>query len=344
MSRIIPEITIIFLLTIVNGLFAMSEIALLAARKARLRQQASQGNSRAGTALVLQEDPNNFLSTIQIGITLVGVLSGAFGGATIAEEIARYLSKYPLLAQHSEVIGISIVVLGVTYLLLILGELVPKRLALHSPEKVATAVAQPMSVVAKIAAPLVSVLSASTNGVLGLLGLKEATEPAVTEEDVRGLLRQGTQSGVFEPMEQQIVERLFQFSDRPVSTIMIPRDDVRWLDINEEYSRWRHQVVKRSHSRFLLCDGSLDYVLGVILGKDLLDEPGRTNVRTLLKQPVVVPGQATALKVLEQLQRTRAHIAVVIDENGQVEGLLTSTDLLEALVGELPGSLDGKAA
>src|SRR5215471_7261261 len=340
MSRVIPEIIIIFLLTIVNGLFAMSEVALLAARKARLQQQASQGNARAARALGLQQNPNNFLSTVQIGITLVGVLSGAFGGATIAEEIAGYLNRYPVLAPYGELIGISIVVIGVTYLLLILGELVPKRLALHSPEGVAAAVATPTSVVARIGSPLVSVLSASTDAVLALFGLKETREPAVTEEDVRGLLRQGTQSGVFEPMEQQIVERVFQFSDRRVSTLITPRSDVVWLDVNEDYSTWRHLVAHSPHSGFLLCDGHIDRVLGIILAKDLLGEEG-TDVRRLLKQPVVIPPQTTALKVLEQLQQAKVHMAVVIDEYGKLEGLLTSTDLLTGLVGELPeGSPD----
>jgi putative hemolysin len=340
MSRVIPEIIIILLLTIVNGLFAMSEVALLAARKARLQQQASQGNARAARALVLQQNPNNFLSTVQIGITLVGVLSGAFGGATIAEEIAGYLSRYPVLAPYGEAIGISIVVIGVTYLLLILGELVPKRLALHSPEGVAATVATPTSVVARIGSPLVSVLSASTDAVLALFGLKEASEPAVTEEDVRGLLRQGIQSGVFEPMEQQIVERVFQFSDRRVSTLITPRSDVVWLDVNEDYSTWRHLVAHSPHSGFLLCDGHIDRVLGIILAKDLLGEEG-TDVRRLLKQPVVIPPQTTALKVLEQLQQAKVHMAVVIDEYGKLEGLLTSTDLLTGLVGELPeGSPD----
>jgi putative hemolysin len=338
MSRIIPELIIIFLFTIVNGLFAMSEVALLAARKARLERQASQGNARAATALVLQQDPNNFLSTVQIGITLVGVLSGAFGGATIAEEIARYLSRYPMLAPYGEAIGISIVVIGVTYLLLVLGELVPKRVALHNPEGAAAAIAQPMSVVARIGAPLVTVLSASTNAVLGLYRLKEATEPAVTEEDVRGLLRQGTQSGVFEPIEQQIVERVFQFSDRRVSTLITPRADVVWLDVNEEYSTWRSRVVHSPHSGFLVCDGSLDRILGVIFVKDLLDESCRTDVRKALQQPVLISPQTTALKVLEQLQQTKVHMAVVIDEDGKVEGLLTSTDLLKALVGGIPAT------
>jgi putative hemolysin len=336
MSRVIPEIVVIFLLTIVNGLFAMSEVALLAARKSRLQQQASQGDARAARALALQQNPNNFLSTVQIGITLVGVISGAFGGATIAEEIAGYLSRSPVLAPHAEAVGISIVVIGVTYLLLILGELVPKRLALHSPEGVAAAVATPTSVVARIGAPLVSVLSASTDTVLALFGLKETSEPAVTEEDVRGLLRQGTQSGVFEPMEQQIVERVFQFSDRRVSTLITPRADVVWLDVNEDYSMWRHLVARSPHSGLLLCDGTLDRVLGIILAKDLLGEAEGTDVRRLLKRPVVISPHTTALQALERLEQAKVHMAVVIDEYGKVEGLLTSTDLLTGLVGELP--------
>jgi putative hemolysin len=345
MSRIVREITIIFLLTIINGLFAMSEVALLAARKVRLQQQSSHGNASAETALVLQENPNNFLSTVQIGITLVGVLTGAFGGATIAEEIAGYLSKYELLAPYGEVIGMSVVVLGITYLLLILGELVPKRLALHSPESIASAVARPMSVVARIGAPLVSVLSASTDAVLGLFGLQKTREPAVTEEDIRGLLRQGTQAGVFEPMEQQIVERLFQFSDRRISTLMIQRAEVVWLDVNQDYSTWRRQVVRSPHSRFLICDGNLDRVLGVILARDLLRETETTDVGSLMKQPAVFTPQTTALKALEQLQRAKLHMAIVIDEYGKVEGLVTTNDLLEALVGGVPGdALDRNAA
>jgi putative hemolysin len=334
MSPIIPELAIIFLLTIVNGLFAMSEVALLAARKGRLQNQASQGNVRAGTALALQQDPNNFLSTVQIGITLVGVLSGAFGGVTIAEELAAYLQRYPLLAPYSEAISVSVVVLGVSYLLLILGELVPKRLALHSPERVAASVAKPMSVIAKVGAPLVSLLSASTDAVLSLFRLKEGRAPAVSDEDVRALLRQGTQLGVFDVMEQRIVERMFQFSDRRVSTLMTRRADVEWLDVHEDYSTWQHRIVGSSHSRFPLCDGNMDRVLGVVLAKDLLDETRRTDIRRLLEQPIMVPSQTTALKVLEQFQQSKVHMAVMIDEHGKVEGVLTSTAILEALVGE----------
>jgi len=232
MSPVTIELVIILLLTIINGLFAMSEVALLSARKVRLQHLAERGNSQAAAALLLLKDPNNFLSTVQIGVTLVGVLSGAFGGATIAENIAGYLSRYPSVAQYGQTIGVSIVVLAITFLSLILGELVPKRLALHSPERLATAVARPMSFISKIGAPVVAVLSACTNVVLSILGIKDAGEPTVTEDDVRGLLRQGTQIGVFEPMEQQIVERVLQFGDRRVSMIMTPR-------IGEWFVEWK---------------------------------------------------------------------------------------------------------
>jgi putative hemolysin len=332
MSPIIPELAIILFLTIVNGLFAMSEVALLAARKGRLQNQASQGNVRAGNALVLQQDPNNFLSTVQVGITLVGVLSGAFGGVTIAEGLAGYFRRFPLLAPYAEAIGISVVVLGVSYLLLILGELVPKRLALHSPESVAASVARPMTVLAKVGAPLVSLLSSSTNAVLALCRLKEDTEPAVSEEDVRELLRQGGQSGVFEAIELQIVDRLFELSDRPVSTLMTRRADIGWMDVNQDYSAWRRRAADSPHTTFLMCDGQLDSVLGVISGKDLLDETEKADVRRLLTQPIVIPKHITALRVLEQLQRSAVHLAVVMDAEDKVAGVLTSTAILEALV------------
>lgn len=332
MSPIIPELAIIFLLTIVNGLFAMSEVALLAARKGRLQNQASQGNERAGTALVLQQNPNNFLSTVQIGITLVGVLSGAFGGVTIAEQLAGYLRRYPVLAPYAEAIGVSVVVLGVSYLLLILGELVPKRLALHRPESVAGSVARPMTLLAKVGAPLISLLSASTDAVLGLFRLKEANEPVVSEEDVRELLRQGAQSGVFEAIELQIVDRLFRLSEQQVSTLMTRREDIDWLDVNQDYSTWRHRIVDSPHSRFLLCDGSLDSVLGVILAKDLLDETGKTDMRKLARRPIAISSNTTALKALEQLQQATVQMAVAIDKDGKVAGVLTSTGILGALV------------
>ena len=327
---------IIVLLTIINGLFAMSEVALLSARRVRLQHSAERGDAGARLALGLLQDANNFLATVQIGITLVGILSGAFAGATIAEKIAAYLQGYPAIAPYGETIGIAIVVLGVTYLSLILGELVPKRLALHNPERVATAVAGPMSLISTLAAPAVRILSASTNAVLRLFALREPNEPPVTEEEVKALLRQGAQTGVFDPMEQQIVERVFQFADRRVSTIMTPRADIVWLDVHDDYNALCDEVLRSPHSQFPVCDGDLDRFAGVILAKDFLRGSDKFNVREDLKPAIVVPEQTAALRAIEQMRQTTVHLALVVDGHGSVSGLLTTADILEALVGDLP--------
>ena len=243
-----------------------------------------------------------------------------------------------------ETIGVSIVVLAITFLSLILGELVPKRLALHSPERLATAVARPMSFISKIGAPVVAVLSACTNVVLSILGIKDAGEPTVTEDDVRGLLRQGTQIGVFEPMEQQIVERVLQFGDRRVSMIMTPRSDVVWLDLREDYVNWRDKVVHSPHSRFPVCDGDMDHVLRIVEAKDFLVVNDKSRMRAVFKPTVMVPEQTAALNVVEQLRQAKVHMVLVIDEYGGTVGVVTATDLLEALVGSLPSGASDRSA
>lgn len=330
------EVAVVVLLVIVNGLFAMAEVAMISARRVRLQHLAERGNTRARKALLLLQDPNNFLSTVQVGVTLVGVLSGAFGGATIAEKIAGFLQRYPAIAPYGETIGISVVVLVITYLSLVIGELVPKRLALHHPERIATLVAGAMSAISRIGAPIVAVLSGSTNVVLKLFRLQDSKESAVTEEDVRGLLRQGTQAGVFEPAEQRIVERVFQFGDRRVSALMTARADINWLDINDDRAGWRAEISRSTHSRFPVCEGDLDRTIGILQAKDFLVAPEGSDVRSLLRAPVVVPEHMPALKVLESFRQTTVHIALVLDEYGGVQGLVSATDILEALVGELP--------
>lgn len=288
---------------------------------------------------MLLEDPNNFLSTVQIGVTLVGVLSGAFGGATIADNIAGYLSRYSLVAPYAGTIAISIVVLAITYLSLVIGELVPKRIALHNPEKIARMVAGLMSGMSRIGAPVVTILSISTNAVLAFFGLRKSSDQAVTEEDVRGLLRQGAQAGIFEPGEYQIVERVFQFADRRVSAIMTPRGDIVRLDVKDSYSELRTKITASLKSRFPVCDGDLDSVIGILHAKDFLAAPENADVRSLSKHPVVVPQTMPALKVLEQFRQTTVHIALAVDEYGSVRGLVSATDILEALVGELPDEI-----
>ncbi|MGB9898874.1 hemolysin family protein, partial [Thermanaerothrix sp.] len=231
-SRIL-EILIILLLILINGFFAMSEMALVSARKVRLQQQAEEGEKGAKTALALTESPNQFLSTIQIGITLIGILAGALGGATLSGDLARWLAQWPALAPYSQALALAIVVLLTTYFSLVLGELVPKRLALYYPEKIATAVARPMVALSRLTAPLVKLLSASTEVGLRLLGVRPAPEPEFTEEDIRGLIEQGTQEGIFESSEQRMVEGVFRLGDRTVDAIMTPRTEIEWLDLDE---------------------------------------------------------------------------------------------------------------
>jgi putative hemolysin len=336
MTTIALEIAVIIVLTIVNGVFAMSEVALLSARRSRLQRLAEHGDTRSRRALLLLEDPNNFLSTVQIGVTLVGVLSGAFGGATIAEKIAGYASRYPALAPYAGTVGISIVVIVITYLSLIVGELVPKRIALHNPEKITRMVAGMMSGVSRIGAPVVTILSVSTNAVLKIFGLGKPSEQSVTEEDVRGLLRQGATAGIFEPGEYQIVERVFRFADQRVNAIMTPRADIVWLDAKNTHSELRTKVSASLYSRFPVCDGDLDRVIGILHVKDFLTGAENADIRTLLKHPVIVPQSLPALKVLEKFRQTTVHIALAVDEYGGVRGLASATDILEALVGELP--------
>ncbi|MCI0395512.1 MAG: hemolysin family protein, partial [Chloroflexi bacterium] len=250
MSIIVTEILLIMVLVLLNGVFAMSEIAIISARKTRLHHLASQGNNGAVAALALADSPNRFLPTVQVGITLVGILAGAFGGATIAEEIAAQLQAIPPLARYGEAIGLGVVVLGTTYLSLVIGELVPKRLALQRAEQIACLVAGPMTTLSRVARPAVRVLSISTNVVLRLLRVRPSAEPAVTEEEIRSMVAQGVQIGMIEEAEKDIVESVFRLGDRRVGALMTPRTAVFWLDINDPSETTAQKIIASSHSRF----------------------------------------------------------------------------------------------
>jgi len=333
------EILIIFLLIVANGIFAMSEIAVVSSRKARLQQLANEGNAKARAALKLAESPNNFLSTVQVGITLIGVLTGAFGGATIAGNLAGYLQQIPVLAPYSQAIALAIVVLTITYLSLIIGELVPKRLALHSPERIAANIAMPMRMIAAIVSPAVYLLSASTDFVLRILGIGPSTEPLVTEEEIKVLIEQGTEAGTFEVAEQDMVERVFRLGDRPVSALMTPRPEIVWLDLEDSLEANRHRIIDGGHSRFPVCQEGLDNVLGIVPVSDLLarclsNQP--LDLTVSLRQPVFVPESTRGLKVLEMFKQTGTHIALVVDEYGVIQGLVTLNDILIEIVGDVP--------
>jgi putative hemolysin len=333
------EVLVVFLLIIINGIFAMSEIAVVSARKTRLQQWAEEGNAKARAALELANNPNQFLATIQIGITLVGILAGAFGGATIAEELAAILNNISWLAPYSEPLSLALVVLVITYLSLVVGELVPKRLALNNPERLATAIATPMQLLSRVAYPAVHLLGLSTELLLRTLGVKPSTEPPVTEEEIRALIEQGTQAGMIEEAEQEMVERVFRLGDRRVSAVMTPRTEIVWLDREASAEEIRHTITTSAHSRFLVADGSLDNVLGVVHAKDLLAHilgEQTVDLTATLQQPLYVPESMRALKVLELFKQSGTHIALVIDEYGGIQGLVTPSDILEAIVGDLP--------
>ncbi|GIK39618.1 MAG: hypothetical protein BroJett011_34510 [Chloroflexota bacterium] len=334
----LTAILIIILLTVANGIFAMSEAAVISARKAKLQQQANMGDARARAALALAQNPNRFLSTVQVGITLIGILAGAFGEATLADDLETLLERVPWLAPYSRAISLIIMVVVLTYLSLIIGELVPKRLALRNPEVIAGLVAAPMNFLSAVVNPAVYVLSVSTEAVLRLLGVKPSTEPPITEEEIRVLIQQGTQAGVFEVAEQDMVEAVFRLNDQRAFDLMTPRPEIVWLDLDDSPQEIVAKITESGYSRFPVCRGSLDNVLGVVRAKDLLarsvaGEP--LDLKNAMRSPIFVPESVLAFQVLELFRGSQPHLALVIDEYGGTQGLVTLHDILEAIVGEV---------
>lgn len=338
MGTILFEVAIIVLLLIVNGAFSMSEMAIVSARKARLKQQADRGDGRALAALRLSESPDDFLATVQVGITLVGILAGAFGGARIAEKLAPALKRIPAIESYADSIAFALVVLVITYLSLVIGELVPKRLALNHPESIARVVAGPMQWLSKVSSLAVRLLSASTDAVMRLLGIRPSAEPQVTEEEIRILIRQGAQSGVLEEAERRMVENIFHLDDLHVRSLMTPRHDIVWLEINDPAEAIRRKLKESEMSRYPVCQDNLDNVLGIVRTKDLLaeklaDRP--LDLQSALRRTLFVPEMMPVLSVLEQFKKSGNHIAMVIDEHGGTQGLVTHHDILEAIAGEI---------
>ncbi len=335
------DIIIILLLIIANGIFAMSEFAIVSARKVRLQQQASAGDANARIALELADEPTPFLSTVQIGITVIGIFAGAFGGATLAGDLSSFFEGYPITAPYSGTLGIGIVVLTITYLTLVIGELVPKRLALANAEQIASLVARPMRILSIAASPLVSLLSISTEAVLRVLGVRKPAGPQVTEEDIRIMIEQGTRAGVFEEAEQDMVDRVFRLADRRVSSLATPRPDVVALDIDDpEEENWR-KMIESGHSTFPVYRESLDTVLGIVSVKEAWARTARGEtpaLKQMLDEPLFVPESIPVLRVLEQFKMSGTQIALVTDEYGSFQGLITLHDILEAIVGEIPSA------
>lgn len=331
------EIFLIFILLIINGLFAMSEIAVVSARRVRLQKLAADGSLGAQTALDLADEPDRFLSTVQIGITLVGVLSGAFGGAALSERLVPYVEQISFLAPYAETVSFTFVVLIITYFSLVIGELVPKNIALNAPEKVASIFSRPMRFISKITAPVVWLLSASTNLLLKILRLGDSTDAAVTEDEIRAMIAQGTQVGVFEESEQDLLESIIRLDDQRISGLMTPRTEIAWVDFHDSIEEITRELHENNYSRFLVCDGDLDHIRGFVKAKDLLNfilSGQELNLEAVLKQPVFAPTTNTALELLETFKTSHTHLAVIVDEFGTVQGLITMTDILEEIVGD----------
>lgn len=338
MPQLSIEIVIVLLLVLTNGVLAMSEMALVSARKIRLQQQADAGSARARAALDLAESPNRFLATVQIGITLVGILAGAFGGATLASSVSSWLDGVPVVGTYSGVAGILIVVLVITYLTLVIGELVPKRLALHHPETIAKAVARPMGALSSAARPIVALLGGSTDAVLRLLPISTPPEPVVTEEDVKHMIHEGARTGVFEISERDMAVSVFRLADRTAGAVMTPRRLLVYLDIDDAPAETLAKVAANQFTIFPVCQGDLDNLLGIVNVKTLWSQlvaAGGIDLRAAMEPPMFVPESLQVLKLTDLFRSTGSHKALVVDEYGVLQGLVTMTDVLEQIVGDL---------
>lgn len=342
MADVAFEVIVILLLLVLNGVFSMSEMAMVAARKIRLERLAEDGDAGARAALDISSHPTNFLSTVQVGITLIGVLAGAFGGVGLSEKLAESLRLVTWIAPYAEPIAFALVVGAITYLSLIIGELVPKQLALGHPERIASLVARPMRAISRVGAPLVSLLTGSTTLVLRVVGIRASVEAGVTEQDIRAMVEQGAESGVVQPAEYQIVENTFKLGDRQVVAIMTPRVDLSWVDVAATAAELRSELLAVPRGRgqpVLVCDEHIEAVLGMAYPDDLLHRCllGETlDLRVALTEPLFVPASMPVLRLLETFRKSRQQAAVVLDEHGGVAGVVALDDILEALVGELP--------
>lgn len=335
------DVLLIVLLIVLNGVFALSEMAVVSSRRARLQNLADDGSLGAGIALALNQEPAGFLSTIQVGITTVGILNGAVGEAALANPLAAWLAGMPLLAPHAHGIALTLTVIVLTYFSVVIGELVPKQLALLAPEGLAALVSRPMQALAHAAHPLVVLLSGSSRIVLRLLGAKRKAEPPVTDEEIKVLMEQGAEAGVFHESEQEIVSNVLRLDEQRIAVIMTPRPDMVVIDLEQGREKAWQTIVDSEYSRLVVCRDGLDKIVGILQLGDLLKKtvPGRpigiAEIEAVVQPPLYVPESVSTTQLLENFRRSRLQFALIVDEYGDVQGLVTLTDVLAAIVGEL---------
>ena len=329
------EILLILGLILLNGLFSMAEIALVSSRKARLEAQANKGDKRAKEALALHNHPDTFLSTVQIGITLIGILTGIFSGEKLKADFVAFLNRFEWLREYSNGVATAIIVIVITYFSLVLGELVPKRLGLSRPEVIAKMMAAPMRILSRITHPFIWLLTNSTFVIVKLLKIK-TKDNQVTEEEIKAIISEGTEQGTIEEAEQEIIERVFHLGDRTITSLMTHRSDIIWFDLYDNEVTIKDKILKEPHSVYPICDGQIDNIKGVVSIKDLYVADDLTLFKDLMIPPLYVPENNTAYQVLEKFKESKIHSCFIIDEYGSLLGMITLNDILEAIVGDLP--------
>lgn len=334
----ILEIIIILILIILTGYLSMAELAVVSVRKAKMQKYIEEGNKNAEIVLELLEDPNEFLSTVQIGISLIGVLTGAFGGVTLAEPLANAISFIP----YSEPISVAIVVIITTYLTLVVGEIVPKVIALNDPERISLKVAKSMVILEKVSKPVSFVLAKSSSFLLWVLRIENKNDDVVTEEEIELMIKEGREDGTIEQEEEDIIKRVFKLDDQKVESIMTPRNEIIWIDLEDDRDINKVKIIESKRSIFPIASGELDDFIGVVQAKDILSamfNDDKFDIHTIVKEPLVVSEHLETLELLKEFKENQGyvHMSLVVDEFGSVEGLITLNDLLEGIVGDIPG-------
>ena len=327
---------ILFCLIFLNGLFVMAEIALVSARKSKLEDMASKGDLRAKAALRLTENPEMFLSTAQIGITLIAILTGFYSGEKFGEYLRPYIQRFPYLQHYAGNISTALIVIFVTFLSILFGELIPKRIGLLKAERIARIVARPMNLFSRIGFPIVALLNWLTNLFFVLFSIKPSPEGQVTEDEIKAIINEGTEQGTIEEAEQEIIERVFHLGDRNITSLMTHRSDIIWFDLHETEEMIKEKILREPHSMYPVCDKEIDNIKGMVTIKDMYVADDSTPFKDMMTPALFVPENNTAYQVLEKFKETKTHSCCIVDEYGSMLGLITLNDILEALIGDIP--------